>query len=108
MSRTDDVVIAQIKELIEEQVKPAVAGHGGVIEYLSFNDGLLMVELGGACSGCSSSTVTLKLGVEQMIMHYVPEVLSVEATDGVSDVEPYYQDYGSSMMDYHNDGLDYE
>tara|TARA_B110000977_G_scaffold59023_1_gene80157 strand:- start:780 stop:1154 length:375 start_codon:yes stop_codon:yes gene_type:complete len=98
MARTDDDIITQIKELIEEQVKPAVAGHGGTIEFTSYTDGHLLLELGGACSGCAGSTATLRQGVEQMIKHYVPEVTTVDAEDGVSDVQPYYNDF--DMNDY--------
>tara|TARA_B110000305_G_scaffold192191_1_gene215212 strand:- start:116 stop:424 length:309 start_codon:yes stop_codon:yes gene_type:complete len=89
--RTDEEIITQIKELIETQVKPAVAGHGGVIEFISYNEGTLLVELGGACSGCASSSITLKLGVEQMVMHYVPEVTKLESRDDQnSTIDPYY------------------
>jgi Fe-S cluster biogenesis protein NfuA len=90
MSRSDDEIIKQIKELIETHVKPAVANHGGNIEFLSYNEGNLVLELGGACSGCAGSTMTLKMGVENMIKHYVPEVKTVSAEDGFSTVDPYY------------------
>lgn len=92
-TRTEEEIIEQIKELIETNVKPAVAGHGGNIEFLSYNDGNLLLELGGACSGCAGSTMTLKMGVENMIKHYVPEVVSVEAQDDpFSAVDPFYTD----------------
>lgn len=92
-TRTDDEIIEQIKQLIEVNVKPAVAGHGGNIEFLNYEDGHLVVELQGACSGCAGSSMTLKLGVEQMIKHYVPEVMSVEAQDDpFSTVDPFYTD----------------
>lgn len=91
-TRTDEAIITQIKELIEDNVKPSVASHGGNIEFLSYNNGHLLLELGGACSGCAGSTMTLKMGVENIIKHYVPEVLTVEAQDGYSDVNPYYSD----------------
>ena len=97
--RTDDVIIEQIKQLIEDQVKPAVASHGGVIDFVSYTDGQLLLELGGACSGCSGSTATLKYGVEQMIKHFVPEVLNVESQDGFSDVDPYYTNGGMDDWD---------
>ena len=91
--RSDDEIIDQIKHLIETNVKPAVASHGGNIEFLNYNDGHLLLELGGACSGCAGSTMTLKMGVEQMIKHYVPEVLTVEAQDDpFSTVSPFYTD----------------
>jgi Fe-S cluster biogenesis protein NfuA len=88
--RTDEEIITQIKELIESHVKPSVAEHGGNIEFTSYADGHLQLELQGACSGCAGSTATLKYGVENMIKHYVPEVQSVDADNGYSDVNPYY------------------
>jgi len=91
--RSNDEVIEVIKELIETHVKPAVASHGGNIEFVSFENGNLVVMLGGACSGCAGSTMTLKMGVEQMMQHYVPEVTSVESLDDpTSTVDPYYSD----------------
>jgi Fe-S cluster biogenesis protein NfuA len=90
-NRTDEEIITQIKELIELEVKPNVAHHGGNIEFVSFTDGHLQLELQGSCSGCSGSTATLKYGVEQMIKHFVPEVTSVDAHDGSSyGMNPYY------------------
>ena len=91
-TRTNDEIITEIKELLESHVKPAVASHGGTISFVSYDQGTLLLELGGACSGCAGSTMTLKMGVENMIKHYVPEVLTVEAQDGYSDVNPYYSD----------------
>ena len=99
--RTDEEIIEQIKELIETQVKPAVANHGGVIEFVSYDKGHLLLELGGACSGCAGSTMTLKMGVENMIRHFVPEVQSIEAQDDpFSTVNPFYSDhYGHAHWD---------
>lgn len=92
-TRTDDEIIENIKSLIESHVKPSVASHGGNIEFLNYKDGHLLLELGGACSGCAGSTMTLKFGVENMIKHYVPEVISVEAQDDpFSTVDPFYND----------------
>ena len=103
-TRTDEEIIKQIKELIETNVKPAVAGHGGNIEFLQYENGRLLLELGGACSGCSGSTMTLKAGVEGMIKHYVPEVFEVNAQDDPSsDVDPYYTD---RSMFYDRPGFD--
>ena len=90
IQRTDEEIITQIKELIESHVKPSVAEHGGNIEFTSYADGHLQLELQGACSGCAGSTATLKYGVENMIKHYVPEVQSVDADNGYSDVDPYF------------------
>jgi Fe-S cluster biogenesis protein NfuA len=75
----DADIIDQIKELIETRVRPAVAQDGGDIIYRGYKDGRLYLLMQGACSGCPSSTVTLKQGIESLIRHYVPEVESVEA-----------------------------
>jgi Fe-S cluster biogenesis protein NfuA len=75
----DSEIIDQIKELIETRVRPAVAQDGGDIVYKGYKDGRLYLSMHGACSGCPSSTVTLKRGIESLIRHYVPEVETVEA-----------------------------
>ena len=75
----DTEIIDQIKELIETRVRPAVAQDGGDIAYKGYREGRLYLTMHGACSGCPSSTVTLKRGIESLIRHYVPEVESVEA-----------------------------
>ena len=75
----DAEIIDQIKELIETRVRPAVAQDGGDIVYRGYRDGRLYLGMQGACSGCPSSTITLKRGIENPIRHYVPEVESVEA-----------------------------
>ncbi len=72
-------VINEIKELIETRVRPAVAQDGGDIVYRGFKDGIVYLQLHGACAGCPSSSITLKSGIENMLKHYVPEVISVEA-----------------------------
>jgi Fe-S cluster biogenesis protein NfuA len=75
----DADVVAQIKELIETRVRPAVAGDGGDIVYRGFRDGVVYLTMHGACSGCPSSTATLKHGIEGLLKHYVPEVTEVRA-----------------------------
>jgi Fe-S cluster biogenesis protein NfuA len=75
----DSDIIEQIKELLETRVRPAVAQDGGDIAYKGYRDGRLYLTMHGACSGCPSSTITLKRGIESLIRHYVPEVESVEA-----------------------------
>jgi Fe-S cluster biogenesis protein NfuA len=99
--RTNEEIIEQIKSLIESHVKPAVASHGGNIEFISYDNGHLLLELGGACSGCAGSTMTLKFGVENMIKHYVPEVQTIDAQDDpFSTVNPFYSDdYGFAHWD---------
>lgn len=74
-----DEIIDQIKELIETRVRPAVAQDGGDIVYRGFKNGTVYLNLRGSCAGCPSSTATLKMGIENMLKHYVPEVLQVEA-----------------------------
>ncbi len=74
-----NALIYQIKEILEQKVRPAVAQDGGDIIFHSFKDGIVKLELHGACSGCPSSTATLKNGVENLLKYYVPEVISVEA-----------------------------
>ena len=75
----DADVVEQIKELIETRVRPAVAGDGGDILYRGFRDGVVYLTMHGACSGCPSSTATLKHGIEGLLKHYVPEVKEVRA-----------------------------
>ncbi len=75
----DAEIVAQIRELIDTRVRPAVAQDGGDIVYRGFQKGTVYLALQGACSGCPSSTMTLKNGIEGLLKHYVPEVESVEA-----------------------------
>jgi len=75
----DAEIVAQIRELIETRVRPAVAQDGGDIVYRGFQKGIVYLALQGACSGCPSSSMTLKQGIEGLLKHYVPEVEAVEA-----------------------------
>ncbi len=75
----DADIVAQIRELIETRVRPAVANDGGDIVYRGFRDGVVYLTMQGACSGCPSSTATLKNGIESLLKHYVPEVSEVRA-----------------------------
>jgi Fe-S cluster biogenesis protein NfuA len=74
----DSEIVKQIKELIEIKVRPAVAMDGGDIIFHSFENGIVYLMLKGSCSGCPSSTITLKSGIENMLKHYIPEVEAVE------------------------------
>jgi Fe-S cluster biogenesis protein NfuA len=76
----DSEIVDQIKELIETRVRPAVANDGGDIVYRGFQRGVVFLQMQGACSGCPSSSATLKNGIEQLLKHYVPEVTEVRAT----------------------------
>jgi len=71
--------VKQIIEVLDKKIRPAVARDGGDIKFKSFNDGIVKVELQGSCSGCPSSTMTLKQGVQNLLCHYIKEVKSVEA-----------------------------
>ena len=75
----DEEIVEQIKELLEMRVRPAVAQDGGDIVFHSFREGIVRLSMRGACSGCPSSTATLKHGIENMLKHYIPEVIAVEA-----------------------------
>ena len=77
----DAEAVAQIKELLDQRVRPAVAGDGGDIVFRGFRDGIVKLKMQGACSGCPSSRATLKHGVENMLRHYVPEVQGVEQVE---------------------------
>ena len=72
-----DEISQQIVELIDMRIRPAVAQDGGDIEFSSFENGIVYVQMRGACAGCPSATLTLKSGIENMLKHYVPEVLEV-------------------------------
>ena len=80
-SNNDSDVVKQIKELLDTRVRPAVAMDGGDIVYQSFEEGIVYLHMQGSCSGCPSSTATLKMGIENMLKHYVPEVKEVRPID---------------------------
>jgi Fe-S cluster biogenesis protein NfuA len=75
----DADIVDQIKELLETRIRPAVANDGGDIVYKGFREGVVYLTMQGACSGCPSSSATLKQGIEGLLKHYVPEVLEVRA-----------------------------
>ncbi|PPR63251.1 MAG: Fe/S biogenesis protein NfuA [Alphaproteobacteria bacterium MarineAlpha4_Bin2] len=75
----DSEVVGQIKELLETRVRPAVAQDGGDIVFEGFESGVVYLQLRGACAGCPSSSMTLKMGIENMLKHYIPEVTEVRA-----------------------------
>ena len=74
-----NAVVNKINEVLDSKIRPAVARDGGDITFKSFKDGIVTVELKGSCSGCPSSIMTLKQGVQNLLCHYIPEVKSVEA-----------------------------
>ena len=79
--KEDSDIVKQIKELLDTRVRPAVAMDGGDIVYQKFEDGIVYLHMQGSCSGCPSSTATLKMGIENMLKHYVPEVVEVRPID---------------------------
>ncbi len=76
---SDSLVVQEIKKVLDSKIRPAVSKDGGDIEFVSFNDGTVKVQLKGSCSGCPSSIMTLKQGVQNLLRHYVKEVKNVEA-----------------------------
>ena len=79
-NESSNEVVNKIKEVLDAKIRPAVARDGGDIIFKSFNDGIVKVELKGSCSGCPSSIMTLKQGVQNLLCHYIPEVKKVEAS----------------------------
>jgi Fe-S cluster biogenesis protein NfuA len=77
----EDEITQQIKELIETRVRPAVAQDGGDIVFRGFEDGIVYLHMQGSCSGCPSSTATLRHGIENMLRYYVPEVVEVQPVE---------------------------
>ena len=73
----DSEIITQIKELLDTRVRPAVAQDGGDITFHGFDRGIVYLHMKGACAGCPSSTLTLKMGIENLLRHYIPEVVEV-------------------------------
>jgi Fe-S cluster biogenesis protein NfuA len=97
--RTKDEIVSDIKQLLEEYVDPFVAQHGGQVNYKAFDAGVVLLEMSGACSGCAGSTMTLKHGIQNLLVEAIPEVNMVEGMDdpnsGVDpfmSMNPYYMD----------------
>jgi Fe-S cluster biogenesis protein NfuA len=81
IDEADREVVDQIKELLDTRVRPAVAGDGGDIVFRGYREGIVRLHMQGSCSGCPSSSATLKHGIENMLKHYVPEVIAVEQVE---------------------------
>lgn len=77
----DDEIVVQIKELLDTRVRPAVAQDGGDIIFRGFEEGVVLLHMQGACSGCPSSTATLKMGIENLLKHFIPEVKEVRPVE---------------------------
>lgn len=103
--RTKEEIAAHIAEVLETYVMPYVAQHGGEVRYKDFEAGTVLLEMSGACSGCSGSTATLKYGVQNILTQMVPEVDNVEGMDDpFSAIPPYMQDW--LYQDMYMDDLD--
>lgn len=79
LNEDDNEIVREIKALLETRIRPAVAQDGGDIVFSHFEQGIVYLQMKGACSGCPSSSVTLKNGIENMLRHYIPEVVEVRA-----------------------------
>jgi Fe-S cluster biogenesis protein NfuA len=79
MNRTKEEIVAAIIEQLDEKVAPMVDQHGGIVKFIDFdmNNGYVELMLSGSCSGCAGSSMTLKYGIENLLMHYIPEVKGV-------------------------------
>ena len=90
MERTNEEIIKDIKSVLESKVKDNVATHGGMINFLSYDKGIVRLEMAGACSGCAMSKKTLHEGVERTLKHYVPEVNKLIGEDDEQAAEKGY------------------
>lgn len=99
--RNHEEIVKNIVDVLNEYVAPAVAQHGGVVNFVNFENGNVLVELSGACSGCSGSYFTLRNGVENILKQMVPEVKGVDGIDDpFSTVNPFYTDpFGATNWD---------
>ncbi len=110
MSRTKEQIIEEINSIVEKNIQPSVEMHGGVVKLQDFDmdTGVALMLMSGACSGCASSSVTLKLGVENMLKHYIPEVNAVEGVDDPNFNDPYYTQEPNMYSSWENPGKSYD
>ena len=107
--RTKEEIIENINHIVANNIQPGVEMHGGVVKLKDFDmeTGVALMLMSGACSGCASSSVTLKLGVENMLKHYVPEVNAVEGVDDPEYNDPYYKEM-PAYNSWENPGKSYD
>jgi Fe-S cluster biogenesis protein NfuA len=100
--KTKEELLKEIDNVMEEYVAPNVAQHGGQVNVLNFDEetGILHMQMSGSCSGCASSTETLKLGIESTLMHFVPEIKGVTSEDDPMFNDPFYTSDPSGMYDF--------
>ena len=99
MERPQEEIVKDIKQVLEDKVKPAVAQHGGTINFLSFDEGIATLEMAGSCSGCAMSKITLQNSVEGMLKHYVPEVQSIIGEDDEQAAADGYTPYFPNVLE---------
>ena len=97
--KTKEEIIKNIKWVLDDKIKPSVAQHNGVINFISFEDGVVKLEMAGSCSGCALSKYTLQQGVEGMLKHYVPEVHTIVSEDDEGAKEQGYTPYYPSAYE---------
>ena len=107
--RTKEQIVEEINHIVEKNIQPSVEMHGGVVKLQEFDmeTGVATMLMSGACSGCASSSVTLKLGVENMLKHYVPEVNAVQGVDDPQFNDPYYKEM-PAYNSWENPGKSYD
>jgi len=110
MSRTKEQIVEEINSIVEKNIQPSVEMHGGVVKLQDFDmdTGVALMLMSGACSGCASSSITLKLGVENMLKHYIPEVNAVEGVDDPNFNDPYYTQEPNMYSSWENPGKSYD
>ena len=97
--KTKEEIIKNIKWVLDDKIKPSVAQHNGVINFISFEDGVVKLEMAGSCSGCAMSKLTLQQGAEGMLKHYVPEVQAIVSEDDKKAEEQGYTPYYPSAYE---------
>ena len=110
MSRTKEEIVEEINSIVERNIQPSVEMHGGVVKLQDFDmdTGVALMLMSGACSGGASSSITLKLGVENMLKHYIPEVNAVEGVDDPNFNDPYYTQEPNMYSSWENPGKSYD
>ena len=90
----------QIKKVIQDQISPAIAGHGGAVELVDYMDQNIFLRLTGGCQGCAASTATLRNGIERILRENFPEDINeiIDVTDHDAGENPYYEDSGDTMF----------
>lgn len=89
-ARPKEEIVKDIEQILQEYVAPVVAQHGGIVNYKNYSNGVVLLEMSGACSGCAGSAMTLKMGIENLLTNTVPEVESVEGVDDpFTTADPY-------------------